>query len=625
MPGSAKAQAAATASLGSPNLNAFPHIEIYLDVHDAQGESIHELRAEQIRILEDGLPLPPIAIDEFRPGVQVVVAINPGPSLGIRNSQGISRYETVKETLAQWAKGRQGSTLDDWSLLINGGPSISHVSDPKEWLSALESDQVNPRTAIPSLDTLFRAASLAADPTPRPGMGRAILFITPPPEGKLEQPLQNLTAQSMQQNTPIFIWVVSSTGGFQTTNAKRLGDLAQQTGGKIFTYTGEEALPTPEEYLEPLRLIYRLSYLSKITTGGTHQLAVQVQNGNLTIESNSQSFEIDLQPPTPAFVSPPIEIQRKLPSQDQAQDLEEINSSSLNPKLQTVQAIFDFPDGRKRPLVRTALYVDGALAAENLAPPFDQFIWRLDNYTEDGTHSLRIEAQDALGLVGNSIELPVLVSIELPKRSAWAMVQRNLPIFTGLAVVLAGAVLLLVLVLGGRLRPKTQRATREPARKADPLTQPVPIKQEEPSRHISGWVNRLQWPQRNVTPKALAFLSRISETDNMVVAPPVPVTSNEITLGSDPNQATLMLDDPSIEGLHARLIHDEGGSFRLTDEGSIAGTWINFTPVPKGGATLEHGDLIHIGRVGFRFTLRQPSRVRKPVIIPEVLPQENPQ
>jgi predicted component of type VI protein secretion system len=67
-------------------------------------------------------------------------------------------------------------------------------------------------------------------------------------------------------------------------------------------------------------------------------------------------------------------------------------------------------------------------------------------------------------------------------------------------------------------------------------------------------------------------------------------------------------------------LRQEDGSYRLSDEGSVAGTWINYTPVSHGGARLEHGDLIHVGRIGFRFTLREPARLRKPVIIAEKPP-----
>jgi pSer/pThr/pTyr-binding forkhead associated (FHA) protein len=64
-------------------------------------------------------------------------------------------------------------------------------------------------------------------------------------------------------------------------------------------------------------------------------------------------------------------------------------------------------------------------------------------------------------------------------------------------------------------------------------------------------------------------------------------------------------------------VRKEDGSFRLVDEGSVAGTWVNYSSVSSDGVTLEHGDLIHIGRVNFRFTQRDPLRQRKPVITKE--------
>jgi predicted component of type VI protein secretion system len=119
-------------------------------------------------------------------------------------------------------------------------------------------------------------------------------------------------------------------------------------------------------------------------------------------------------------------------------------------------------------------------------------------------------------------------------------------------------------------------------------------------------------------------LSRISEVDNLPVSTPLPITADKTVLGHDPDQATIVLDDISIEASHARLTRQADGSYRLADEGTIAGTWINYSPVSQGGSRLEHGDLIHIGKVGFRFTLRNPTRVRKPVVISGTDNQEIP-
>ena len=186
------AQSGAVASLNAPNSKAFPLITAFLDVHDSQGNFIHNLQADQVTILEGENQIPADSLTKLQPGVQAVVAINPGASFAIRNAQAISRYDLLKQALGDWAMGRQGSSIDDWSLLITGGAAISHTSDPAKWLSGLEADQVDARTAQPSLDTLARAVVLASDTTLRQGMTRAVLFITSPIEGQIDQPLKGL-------------------------------------------------------------------------------------------------------------------------------------------------------------------------------------------------------------------------------------------------------------------------------------------------------------------------------------------------------------------------------------------------------------------------------------------------
>ena len=49
---------------------------------------------------------------------------------------------------------------------------------------------------------------------------------------------------------------------------------------------------------------------------------------------------------------------------------------------------------------------------------------------------------------------------------------------------------------------------------------------------------------------------------------------------------------------------------------SVAGTWVNYAPVSISGSQLQHGDLIHIAKKGFRFTLSRPTRPRRTVVTP---------
>jgi predicted component of type VI protein secretion system len=103
----------------------------------------------------------------------------------------------------------------------------------------------------------------------------------------------------------------------------------------------------------------------------------------------------------------------------------------------------------------------------------------------------------------------------------------------------------------------------------------------------------------------------LGEDGETLSAAPILLEGHELTFGREPTQVSYVLSDPSIEPVHSRLTRSETGAFLLHDLGSVAGTWVNYAPVSSGGAHLEHGDIIHIGRLAFRFSLLKPEAAPK--------------
>ena len=625
--GSTFAQSTARAKITAPEIESFPLVETYLDVHTADGGFLYGLQPSQIVLLEDEQPVQNVTLQEMRPGVQLVLAINPGSAIALRNSQGVSRYGLIHQALTEWSSARSGSTIDDLSFLVTDGHEISHLSDVQAWLAALPADLTNARQAVPSLDNLSQAVDLAADPTPREGMGRAVLWITPPIDNSQNLALEDIVARANQQGISIYVWLVTAGEANPTPAIQRLRELASQTGGQFFEYTGQETLPDLEAYLEPIRSIYRLTYTSQVRQSGTHQVSVEVESEAETIASPPVSYTISLQAPNPAFINPSLEILRQPPEGLAGVAAADISFADYSPGRLELQILVDFPDQRMRDLVRTALLVDGILVDEKTAPPFDIFQWDLRTITESGPHTLQVVAEDVLGLSGSSIDTIIQVNIKRPANSFWVLLARNTPTLIGLAVVLSGAVALLLMVVGGRIQPR--RLPLDRLRRAKKL-QPQPDADQPPEQATQPWTSRLHWPQRRVKSQAEAYLTPLPRDDALENASPFALTAPEVTIGSDPQRATLVLDDPSVEGLHARLIKTETGSYLLSDAGSTAGTWVNFTQLPTDGTCLEHNDLIQIGRSSFRFTETHPTHLRKPVIrrtgkASEPPPQEEPE
>ncbi len=623
----ALAQSSTGATLFPPDTQTFPRVQTYLDVYDSTGNFVHGLGSEDVDVRENGSLVSLLEFEELRPGAQVVYVINPGETFTTRNSRGLSRYDFIVNTLTDWASARQGSSVDDLSLLVTNGPVRTHLSDPVELTSTLQDFQMDTNSLSPSLDILLQALDAASDPSPRPGMERIILFITSPLPGDPSAGLQDIIIRAQQQGTRIYVWVVAFPEALELPGIQLLVDLAESTGGEYFAYTGDETIPSPEAYLSNVRDIYHLAYESRITTEGPRQLQADIQVGDEVITAPAVNFDLSLLPPDLAFIMPAVEITRNLPASLESSLWRQAGLDELVPREQTLPILIDFPDGRIRPLQWTRLYIDGELAAENAEPPFDEFVWDLSAYTTSSQHVLRIEALDSLGMLGKSIETPVDVRVQIPGIKPLAYVVQNGPVMLALAVLLAGALVGLFLILGGKIGPRILRApavTRfSRSGRTKNVIEPNPaagesrLRAEATGRRLSGWVNRLHWPQRRLSPQAYAYLVYISEAEETTPVTPISISSDEITFGRDKSLAMLVLEDASVDMLHSRMKRNPDGSYRLVDEGSIAGTWVNYTQVGQEGITLEHGDLIHIGRVGFRYKLRDLRRVRKPVIHPE--------
>jgi hypothetical protein len=617
----ALAQSGARLTLQPPDLAAFPQVRALFDVRDAQGFFVSGLAAENLTILEDGQELRPTELAERRPGADLVVAVNPGQAFAIRDSQGVTRFQKLLPALQAWSDAQTASPGDRLSLVTPQGVLASHTTDAASWRIAFDGYAPVTDSFLPGLEMLAAALDLAGDPLPAPGMGRAVLLITPVVSNEAAAALPSLADRANASGVRVHVWLVDSPLLFESPNALALRQLAAETGGHFFAFSGAETPPDLFALFESSRRIYEVTYRSRLNTPGQHSLAVRVVSASVSLTGETLFFDLALQPPNPVFVAPPAQVVRFIP------EGEPIALENLQPKSHSFEILIDFPDTIQRIIVRTALYVNGELVAENAAPPFETFTLDLDAFVDSQRLLLVAEAEDELGLIGRSIETPVELTVRRPETGVTAMISRNVSVVAAVSAIAAGGLLLLVLILGGRLRPRplSDATTRPRPAADDPVTQPIPLLTESaagPARQPNVFQRaierltapRLRWPQRAAPAQPHAYLARLAEDGQPLGDMVFPIQTREITFGSDPAQAAVPLEDPAVEPLHARIWRDERDGFHLADAGSVAGTWLNYAPVSREGSPLEHGDLVHIGRIGFRFSLRAPGPPRRAVV-----------
>lgn len=646
---SAQEAEAGVLRISTPETSHFPTVQFRLDAYDAQGSFMDSLQPKDIQILEDGQSIQPQAVERIHNGLQVIIALNTSPAMAKKYGESTG-FQLIQKALAEWVRSQpEVATLaaDDFSLATPTGLALIRESDRTLAVRALANYQPDPARTQPALGSLAEALDLATDPLSHAFMKRSILYITPALPASSVATIADLTKRAQGIGVKVNIWQIVDPQVGGVNSPSPFEQMATATGGVFEEVNLAVPLPEIEPLFQPLRSTYQVQYTSAIQKSGSHSLSVQVKQAGLSRVSNETSFDITVHPPNPIFLSPPASIQRSWTTLDAAG-----TAPSLTPETVTLQIMVEFPDQHQRALKVTRLYVDGKLAAENTAEPFDRFTWSISEINAPARQTLRAEVIDVIGLSGSSIEIPVEMLVDQPVKaelSERVSVQGMVAIA---AVMVAGLVLALVLLLTNRQRQARRRRQQADKRLMnDPVTQPVHIRQERArrqkekqpapaapatapaakapasnppaarpagARFSTAWTNPV-WPRKNGQ-AAPARLVALDENEQPITGGAIPLTRQEITFGIDPQRATQVLDSPTVNDLHARLYRAPDGIFYLADQGSIAGTWINYAPVTSSGARLEHGDLIHIGRLMYRFELAEPGQSEIKVFDLERLP-----
>jgi hypothetical protein len=607
----ARAQEGGTLEIGAPQLDRFPTIQFHLNAYNSAGGFLGRLEQSSIEIVEDGQVLRPEQVEMIETGLQVILALNTSPALASKTS-GVPEYERLQQALLQWAGAQKASGLDDYSLATPTGLFLIRSKDPQEFHQALAEYQPDLVSLQPSLNSLAEALDLATDPLDNPLARRAILYVTPPLPGNNDKSLADLATRARGIGVRVNVWLLTPAAPADPAAPDPLQHVAEATGGKFFQVAPANPLPEIEPLFASLRQTYRIQYTSKIDDSGPHNLSVNVRQGASLLASTAQRFDLAVQPPNPIFLDPPAVVQRSWRTPE-AKDA----SPYLDPQEIDLQILIEFPDQHPREITATRLYMNGKLVDENTTAPFDRFTWPVQALTTPSSLLLRAEAVDGLGLSGSSPEIPVEILVDQPARTSLVERISQRGVIAIAAIVVSGMALGLVLAFTSSKRIGRWRRRQSDRRLSkDPLTQPVSIR-PTPARKDASRPRKEReqgsplipiWP-RQASQTGPARLVILDENEQPVTGGSIPLARQEMTFGSDPQRATQVLNSPTVDSLHARLSRTPEGEFILSDQNSIAGTWINYAPVTAGGARLEHGDLIHIGKVMFRFEITDPARI----------------
>jgi hypothetical protein len=330
-----------------------------------------------------------------------------------------------------------------------------------------------------------------------------------------------------------------------------------------------------------------VEYASPASASGPHAIQLSVSTPDFAAASEPTAYNVALLAPQLTFIQPPHSIARRTDDPDTP-------LADIPPTFLELPVLVTFPDGHVRPIERLQLFVNGELHETRLEPPFDRVRWDLSSIVESRAFQVRAELTDSQGLTASTEIVPVSVEVIPGPRGLEALRPALVPLLAGLALVAIAVALSLGWVRLGELS------------------------------HEAGWAGPSPGGMRALRRASLGTLAGAVAAEAYLIplrpdgsaGAPVAWDGADLMIGSDPALCGLLLDDPSVSGIHARLTRGAAGVFSLRDQHSVAGTWVNDSPVDENGRHLQHSDRIYFGRAAYRFRLAAPAAEARVVVRP---------
>lgn len=564
-----------------PEVSNFPDFSIRFRLGKLTPVPVGGLLLQNLTLFENDKKVSPLSLEVQQVGVHFTLAINGSREFDIRDAQGVSPFMQISTALMDWVETRRFKPEDTLSLVVREGALIRNTIDRNAWNIALEAYQPSFREMTPNLAALERALNLSEERAVPFGVEKVVLYITPPPLGEEIAEITSLIEFANQAGIRVYVWMLGDA--YFQTNAQgaALFDLAAQTGGESHYFMGPESLPDLETYLEGLGRVYEVQYQSLIREAGVYTVELVVDLPEGTVQGESRAFTIDVQPPKPILLSPPALINRKLLKGQEGE------TTGLSPASQPIEFLLEYLDDYERELVTSKLVVDGQVVDQHLEPPFTSLTWDLTQIDESGTHFIQVWVEDGLGLTGETILTPIRVELQQPEIKPDFSAGKIGVLLIG--IILTVTILLIIIWAIRNLRQNKagKRSSRKDAKNAKQT-----VRDDSYMIKLNGKVSI------NLLP-----LDAEKFDDNQKVHM---LTKSITILGSDPERVDLVLHGVDIDKVHACLSIQHNG-YWLKDLASEGGTWVNYIPIEEKPVQLFPGDIIHIGNLGFRFTIADSS------------------
>jgi hypothetical protein len=555
---------------------SLPDIEVRVYGRDAQGNPL-DLSRETLAIEHGGEAAGLINYQgAHRTGTLTIFLID--IPTGVQ-----AELPALQEAINQYAgPGNMMEQVDYAAVYQVGASQARELLAPTNFHNSVRNlfaDPLTPETGATALydstlDLLGRAASLA----PNADMPIHLVLITDGTDAVSSNSGTAVSQRAAELGIPVHtIWLENTDIGDGSVGQNYLAGLAAASGGVAMQLNNAADLPLIWNRIAGFRDQARIRYQVNNLSGGTFPVAVSLANQpgvrdetEVNIPANIPSVVIDLPP--------------------------EARTLSLSNVEEPVRLRFktavSWLDGQERTVEAAQLVVNG-----NTAAPYEIPVDSLDEFVADvanlnfGNNTVEVVVLDDQGMRATSPT--VILTVEEGRRNIPSelsggnqFVQFASQLLTFLLVLaVLGGILFFVWQRGylsrsGGLRPGGGEGRRGRRRGGPSVT----VTDAGPIAQPTG---------------VIAYLDVLEAVSRM--ATPIPLQGTVVRLGRSPAQCEIAFEnDITVSRQHANL-QLEGSDYRIFDDNSTSGTFVNERQVPEYGVQLVDGDEIHLGAVHLRY------------------------
>jgi len=580
----------------------FPEISLNIRTHHLNENLSGQL--SDLEIIEDGKTIIPDSLEYHYQGVHFAVAVNPDSSLMERGPDGTQYHLAISQAIQSAGPEPENAQTDRYSFFSNPEISLVETDDYASWtklITGIETINTNQSASLSSLELAVSALEASVLP-----LDTVLVYITPYLDYRLLPEFYELIGRAGELGVETHVWMAMTRRVLGSSYEIELLEQITAAGGTLSPLTGSELVPNPRQYMQGKGQAYTINYQSALRTAGDYEVSLRAKFENSpTLQSPEMTFALDLQPTQLTFLNVPETLQITFN-----------NDGSFQPNQLPIEALIEFPDGYPRSILNSTLFVNGERLLSNTQSPYGNFIIDLEPYLENPEIELELRLQDEFGLQGRSEIKTVALDVFKPdslNQTAWY----NSP---WLWIGLLGALAILAFLIFRKPKPKKE-VVENGQDEADNQTDEKAVRPKKksffdifrgkgPKKPNGKKENEAKnnSPEKAYIPKAIVqplmkfgSLTRLDPDQTPSAEKPHLLTKEITLIGRDPSVANLVLDDPSIEALHAEIHFYPDGRIRLTDFNSTSGSYVNFKAVGSHGSNLQHADLIHFGTLLFRF------------------------